>query len=334
MALLLANKRAAALCSRCRRTRSRVVGFSDASGSVESLKVLLLVNPHASSVTARTQVVIQKALDADHDVALAATRRRGHASRLAHEAVSDGYDVVAVLGGDGTLNEAVNGVAGSDVALAPLPGGSTNVFARTIGLPDDPVEAAAMLLETLAAGHIKRVGVGQVNGRYFLFHAGVGYDAAVVQQVERKAGLKRYANHALFAYAAVDTWLRHYDRSRPRFTVYHPDGETATGQFAICLNTNPYTYLGSRPFNVMPDATLDAPLSMVTLRSLRATRLLRTAASALGYGPPVAAHRHVHSRTDVTNAVVASDTPFPYQLDGDYLGETTRLEFHHAPNAL
>ena len=305
-----------------------------AGGSVEHLKVLLLVNPHASSVTARTQVVIEKALAADHAVTLAVTHRRGHASRLARDAVSEGCDVVAVLGGDGTLNEAVNGVAGSDVALAPLPGGSTNVFARTIGLPEDPVEAAAMLLETLAAGHIKRVGLGQANGRYFLFHAGVGYDAAVVQQVERRAGLKRYANHALFAYAALDTWLRHYDRSEPRFTVHHADSEEVAGLFAICLNTNPYTYLGSRPFNVMPDATLDTPLSMVTLRSLKAIRLLRTAASALGWGPAVTAHRHVHSCTDVTSAVVTSDTPFPYQLDGDYLGETTRLELHHAPNAV
>ncbi|WP_419926138.1 diacylglycerol/lipid kinase family protein [Candidatus Poriferisocius sp.] len=279
-------------------------------------------------------MVIQKALAADHDVTLAKTHRRGHASRLAHGAVADGCDVVAVLGGDGTLNEAINGLAASDVALAPLPGGSTNVFARSIGLPDDPVEAAAMLLETLAAGRIERIGLGQVNGRYFLFHAGVGYDAAVVQQVERRAGLKRYANHALFAFAAVDTWMRHYDRSQPRFTVYHADGEAVPGQFAICLNTDPYTYLGSRPFKVMPDTTLDAPLALVTLRSLRAGRLLRTAASALGYGPPVTAHRHVHSRADVTSAVVASDTPFPYQLDGDYLGETTRLEFHHSPQAL
>ena len=267
-------------------------------------------------------------------MALATTHRRGHATRLAHGAVADGCDAVAVLGGDGTLNEAINGLAGSDVALAPLPGGSTNVFARTIGLPDDPVEAAAMLLETLAAGHIRRIGLGQVNGRYFLFHTGVGYDAAVVQQVERRAGLKRYANHALFAFAAVDTWLRHYDRSRTRFTVYHSDGEAVTGQFAICLNTDPYTYLGTRPFNVMPETTLDVPLSMVTLQSLRANRLVRVAAGALGYGPPVISHRHVHSRTDVLAAVVASDTPFPYQLDGDYLGETTRLEFHYAPEAL
>ncbi len=305
-----------------------------AGSSVGSLRLLLLVNPHASSVTARTQVVIQKALAADHEVTLATTRRRGHASRLAHEAVADGCDAVAVLGGDGTLNEAVNGVAGSDVAIAPLPGGSTNVFARTIGLPDDPVEAAAMLLETLAAGHVKRVGLGQANGRYFLFHAGVGYDAAVVQQVERRAGLKRYASHALFTFAAVDTWLRHYDRSHSRFTVCHSDGDTVDGQFAICLNTNPYTYLGSRPFNVMPGATLESPLSMVTLQSLRAARLLRTAASALGYGPAVVDHRHVHSRAGVTSVVVTGETPFPYQLDGDYLGETTRLEFHHAPHTL
>lgn len=267
-------------------------------------------------------------------MSLATTHRRGHASRLAYGAVADGCDVVAVLGGDGTLNEAVNGLAGSNVALAPLPGGSTNVFARTIGLPDDPVEAAAMLLETLAAGNIERVGLGKVNDRYFLFHTGVGYDAAVVQQVERRAGLKRYANHALFAFAAVDTWMRHYDRSHPRFTVYHADGEAVTGQFAICLNTDPYTYLGSRPFTVAPDTTLERPLALVTLRSLRASRLLRVAASALGFGPPVASHRHVHFRTDVTSAVLASDTPFPYQLDGDYLGETTRLEFHHSPNAL
>ena len=275
------------------------------------LRVLLLVNPHASSVNARTQVVIQKALSADHDVTLVATHRRGHASRLAHGAVADGCDVVAVLGGDGTLNEAINGLAGSDVALAPLPGGSTNVFARSIGLPDDPVEAAAMLLETLAANNIRRVGLGQVNGRSFLFHAGVGFDAAVVQQVERRAGLKRYANHALFAFAAVDTWMRHYDRSRPRFTVYHADGEAVPGQFAIFLNNDPYTYLGSRPFTVVPDTTLDRPLSVVTLRSLRATRILRVAACALGFGPPVTALRHVHSRTNVTQRRRGQRHPLP-----------------------
>src|SRR5687768_11921903 len=153
------------------------------------MRVLLLVNASASSVTARTRVMIAKALSADHTVEVAETSRRGHATRLAQGAAADGVDVVVVLGGDGTLNEAANGLAGSSTALAPLPGGSTNVFARTIGLPDDPVEATQLLLEALAAGSIRRVGLGSVNGRYFLFHVGMGFDAAVVQQVERRSSL-------------------------------------------------------------------------------------------------------------------------------------------------
>ncbi len=138
------------------------------------LKVLLLVNSSASSVTPRTRVVIRKALSADHDVEVAETNRRDHATSLARGAAHDGVDVVVVLGGDGTLNEAANGLAGSDTALATLPGGSTNVFARTIGLPNDPIEATSDLLDALARGSIRPVGLGNVNGRYFLFHTGRG----------------------------------------------------------------------------------------------------------------------------------------------------------------
>ena len=181
-----------------------------------AVKMLLLVNSKASSVTPRTRVVIGKALSADHDVTVAETSRRGHATRLAQGAAATGTEVVIVLGGDGTLNEAANGLAGTASALAPLPGGSTNVFARTIGLPNDPIEATGVLLDALARRSIRRVGLGSVNGRYFLFHTGVGFDAAVVEQVERRSGLKRYAGHPLFVYAGFDTWIRHYDRSRPR----------------------------------------------------------------------------------------------------------------------
>jgi diacylglycerol kinase family enzyme len=158
-------------------------------------------------------VVIHKALSADHDVRTADTHRRGHATRLSTAAARDGVEVVVVLGGDGTLNEAANGLAGTDTALAALPGGSTNVFARTLGLPDDPVEATGVLMEALADGHIDRVGLGVVNGRYFLFHVGMGFDAAVVEQVERRSTMKRWASHPLFAYSAVTTWFRYFDRS-------------------------------------------------------------------------------------------------------------------------
>ncbi|MEY2571184.1 MAG: hypothetical protein QOE63_1534, partial [Acidimicrobiaceae bacterium] len=124
-------------------------------------------------MTARGRVVIQKALSADHDVTLAETNRRGHATRLAQSAANAGVDVVVCLGGDGTLNEVANGLAGTSTALAPLPGGSTNVFARTIGLPNDPIEATGALLDGLAADRIEPVGLGNVNGRYFLFHVGI-----------------------------------------------------------------------------------------------------------------------------------------------------------------
>src|SRR4029453_8479765 len=189
-----------------------------------AVKVLLLVNSVASSVTPRSRVVIGKALSADHDVTVAETSRRGHATRLAQGAAATGADVVVVLGGDGTLNEAANGLAGTECALAPLPGGSTNVFARTIGMPNDPIEATGAILDAIARANLEGVGLGMVNGRYFLFHVGMGFDAAVVRQVERRAGMKRYLGHPLFVWATFSTWARHYDRSRPRFAVEHPDG--------------------------------------------------------------------------------------------------------------
>ena len=299
------------------------------------MKVLLLVNSSASSVTVRSRVVIQKALSADHEVTVAETSRRGHATRLAQSAATSGSEVVVVLGGDGTLNEAANGLAGSACALAPLPGGSTNVFARTIGLPNDPIEATGELLGALARRSIRRVGLGVVNGRYFLFHVGMGFDAAVVAQVERRAGLKRYAGHPLFVYAGFDTWIRHYDRSRPRFAVRHADGTVIDdGYLAICLNTNPYTYLGNWPLNLAPEATLDRGLATVTLRTLAFGRTMRIIGSALGSGRHLRNNRWTDYRHDVTSLTVTGYGPFPYQVDGDHLGDTEHLEISHRPDVL
>jgi diacylglycerol kinase family enzyme len=299
------------------------------------VRLLLIVNSAASSVTARGRVVIQKALSADHQVTMVETNRRGHATRLAQGAANDRVDVVVCLGGDGTLNEVANGLAGTETALAPLPGGSTNVFARTIGLPNDPIEATGHLLEGLSQERIERVGLGSVNGRYFLFHVGIGFDAVVVKQVERRAALKRYVSHPLFIYAAFATWFRHYDRSRPRFSVREDQGAVIDdGYFAICLNTNPYTYLGNRPFDVIPEATLDRGLAIVTFRSLALGTLLRAAASALGFGRDLRRQKHLDVRSDLTRFKVDGHGPFPYQVDGDYLGETEHLSFEHKPEIL
>ena len=280
-------------------------------------------------------MVIQKALSADHEVRVAETNRRGHATRLARGGANDGTDVVVVLGGDGTLNEAANGLAGTETALAPLPGGSTNVFARTMGLPDDPVEATALLLGALDGDHVAPVGLGSVNGRYFLFHVGMGFDAAVVQQVERRGTMKRWASHPLFAYSAVTTWLRHYDRSRPRLAVRHQDGTVIDDSyFSVVFNTNPYTYVGARPFNLAPDATLDRGLVSLSVRTLRPLPFAGLIGSALFSGAHLRSSRHTDYRTDLASLTVTGHGPVPYQVDGDYLGDTERLEFRHHPGIL
>ncbi len=299
------------------------------------MRLLLVVNSAASSVTPRGKVVIQKALSADHDLTVAETSRRNHATHLAQNAAKEELDAVVVLGGDGTLNEAANGLAGSATALAPLPGGSTNVFARTIGLPNDPIEATASLLDALARDNVVPVGLGAVNGRCFLFHVGMGFDAAVVAQVERRAGLKRYAGHPLFIYCSFATWFRHYDRSRPRFAVHHADGTVVDpAYFAVCLNTNPYTYLGNRALDLAPEATLDRALAAVTLRSLALPKLLAAAGAAFTGGGRLGRLRHVDYRSDLDGLTVRGHGPFPYQVDGDYLGEIDELVFEHRPAAM
>ncbi len=299
------------------------------------LRVLLIVNSSASSVTARARVVIRKAFSADHDVTLAETTRRGHATRLAQQAAVDGTDVVVVLGGDGTLNEAANGLAGTATALAPLPGGSTNVFARTIGLPNDPIEATGVLLDSLSAGSIRRIGLGSANGRYFLFHTGIGYDAEVVAQVERRSQLKRYAGHPLFVWAAVTTWFRHYDHRRPRFAVELPNGTTIDdGYFSVVLNTNPYTYLGNRPLDIAPHAGLDRGLTVVTVRSLSLLAILRVASAALQGDGALGRLRHVDIHADIDHVMIRGYGPVPYQVDGDHLGDVERLELRHEPDVL
>jgi diacylglycerol kinase family enzyme len=299
------------------------------------IRILLVVNATASSVTARARVVIRKALAADHDVEVAETSRRGHARRLAQGAAATGTDVVAVLGGDGTLNEAANGLVGTGAALAVLPGGSTNVFARSIGLPNDPVEATGVLLEALAAGSVRPVGLGVVNGRYFLFHTGIGFDAEVVHQVERRSGLKRWAGHPLFIGAAVTTWFRHYDRTRPRMAVRFPDGDVVDdGYFTVVLNSSPYTYLGERPLDVAPEATLDRGLVCLTVRRLDLATLLTLAASALSTGRRARRGQWTDYRTDLPGLHVTGFGPVPYQVDGDYLGPVDALDLRHEPGAL
>lgn len=326
------------------------------------MRLLLLVNSSASSVTARARVVIRKALSADHQVRFAETSRRGHASRLAQGAAAEGLDAVVVLGGDGTINEAANGLVGTSTALGVLPGGSTNVFARTIGMTNDPVEATGELLASLAAGGVARVQVGQANGRYFLFHVGAGFDAAVVAEVEKRAAAKRYLGAAMFVAATASTWAVGVDRHHHWFTVRQPPtpeggsppgvDDGLEGLFAICLNTGPYTFLGSHPLDLLPGARLgadrradghgdDGPgpssegLGVIVFDSISLPTLLGVTLSALrGRTDPLSGSRHVWADRGVRELELVASRPLPYQVDGDYLGETDRLVVRCVPDAL
>ena len=297
------------------------------------MRILFIVNSAASSVTARRRVVIQKALSADHDVTLAETSRRGHATRLAQSAARDHHDLVVVLGGDGTLNEAANGLAGTDTALGVLPGGSTNVFARILGLPDDSVDAAGVLLDAIERGRFERIGLGAVEGRYFLFHCGVGFDAAVVEEVEKRGPWKRWAGHPLFVYATIATWFAVDKRQRP-LRVLGPRGdELGRGSFTIVMNANPYTVLGNRAFEVLPDLTLQDPLAVVTIERLRLRTLGPVVAAALR-GRGVKPRRGLRLDTGLRSLTIEADPPAPYQVDGDHLGDRTRFRFTWTPDHL
>jgi len=300
------------------------------------VRILLVVNSFASSVTPRNTVVVHRRLSRDHDVEVVETNRRGHATRFADDAARRGLDAVVAFGGDGTLNEVASGVAGTNTALGVLPGGSTNVFARTIGLENDPVAAADTLAEALLEGSIDRVGLGAVNGRHFCFHTGVGFDAAVVAAVERHASLKRWLGHPLFIWSSVSTWTRGFDRTKPNHSVVSADGRSSDGAFlTVLLNSSPYTYLGNRPVDIAPSAALERPLSVVSLTRFDLGTLGGTFLDALrgrpGRRDGVVAWEDVSSvRVEACDA----EAGMPYQVDGDHLGSMPVLEVEHSPEAI
>jgi diacylglycerol kinase family enzyme len=302
------------------------------------VRVLLVVNPAASSVSARVRASVEEILRNAGPTEIVETARRGHATELARDAVGAGFDVVAVLAGDGTLNEAGGGLVGSTVALAPLPGGSTNVFARTIGVAYAPADAARQLVASLGPDARRRIGVGEARApsapaRPFLFHLGVGFDAAVIRRMEARAHLKRHLAHPAFAATTVTTWLRHYDRARPiRFAA--GDGTVAIGPYAVISNSDPYAYVGRRPLRIAPGASLDRALAVTVLTTLRARVVARAAASAVGHAEFLTTSPEVVQVVDASTVTVTADQPFPWQVDGDYLGEVDRLDVVYRPDAL
>ena len=294
---------------------------------------MLIVNSFASSVNPRNTVAVHQYLARHHSVQVVETNERGHATRFAKDAADRGVDAVVAFGGDGTLNEVATGLAGSRTALMMLPGGSTNVFVRSLGASNDPVTALQQFSAGLDHDNIHPISLGRANGRYFCFHAGIGFDAAVVELVERRASLKRIIGQPLFALSALQAWFRSYDRKYPHFSVEVDGKKIPNGYFTIVLNSNPYTYVGKMAVNLSTAASLDKKLVAVTFRKLTTPLMVRTIIQSVRQDQ-INASPGIDVRTDVEDVKINFSAPFPYQLDGDYLGEQTSLHIEHCPDAL
>jgi diacylglycerol kinase family enzyme len=288
------------------------------------VRALLVYNPNATTTTPAMIDVIATALGKELKLDVEATKRRGHAGFLAAGAVHEGYEAVIGLGGDGTINELLQGIGGTDVRLGIIAGGSTNVWARNLGLPNDPVEGAAHVLRALRERSDRTINLGRVDGRWFGVNAGFGYDAEVVRFVERRHRLKRTVRQASYLYCGPLAYSNGYDRkSVIRVTV---DGvpDPVELRTAVVCNDNPYTYLGSRPVQLCPEASFDGGLDLLGITSMslpRMARLVRTALTTVNMGQ-LSFARIWH---DQGGYELASASPLPLQVDGDFIGVYTHV---------
>lgn len=297
-------------------------------------RALLVFNPEATSVSVAVREVIAHALSSQLKLELAETKRQEHAQHLARGAAHEGYDLLIALTGDGTLNEIVNGLDGAPIPVVPLPGGGTNVFARAMGLPNDPIEATSAVLDQLSAGvPPRRITLGRVNGRLFLSNAGIGFDAAIVRAVERRFRMKRRIGDPFFVFQGVRLFLFAYPRRDPPLHIEAEDRTIGPLHQVVVCKSNPYTYLGTKPFQVCPLASQERGLDVTGLASFRTITVLRAIARAFGSGGHVKM-RSVHSLHDLDRFTVTSDRPILYQLDGELVGEDMRFAFEVVPNAL
>jgi diacylglycerol kinase family enzyme len=297
------------------------------------LRVALIANPHASRFSGRRRDRVAAALAAAHKLELHQTTHPGQATRLAADAVAGGAEVVAVLGGDGTVNEVVNGLRGSAVALGLLGGGRVNVLARGLGLPADPDRAAARLLELLAAGARRRVSLGVADDRCFALNAGLGLGGAIVREVERRQRAKQLYGDRAYVAAGLKALLVDYDRDHPHLTVHLPDGRLLRGFFTLVGNGDPFTYLGRRPFRPTPGAAWDGGLDLLVGQTM-ATGSLARALTGMLSPHPRAGYPAMPVLHDLDRFTLSADIPLPFQLDGEYVGDRTSVTFGCLRSAL
>lgn len=298
--------------------------------------MLIIVNPYATTVSDRLRHLVVYALQGRYEVDAVDTEARGHAIELCREAAHEGYDVVVAFGGDGTVNEAANGLRGSSTPLTCLPGGSANVYGKILGIPGELVDATEHLLAMADDWRPRKVDLGTVNGRCFTFASGLGLDASVVQRVDSNPHLKARLGAYYFTWAAVSTFTRRYILKPPNLAV-EIDGEQSTGVTAIIQNGSPFTYFNDRPIEVAEGTQLDSgTLQTCVLHRARPFDMPSIAYRAFSKRARVIGHRQVTALADTSELTVRSsnEQPLPLQVDGDYLGDVMEARYAVLPGAL
>jgi diacylglycerol kinase family enzyme len=304
--------------------------------------MLIIVNPYATTVSDRLKSLVVYALQGRYDVEAVSTEAQNHATEIGREAVNGGYDIVVAFGGDGTLNEVANGLAGTDIPVSVLPGGSTNVVARTLGIPNDVVDATEHLLGCADRFEPRSIDLGVANGRRFVFACGAGLDATAAAQVDAHPRMKHRFGPYYYTYAAIRGFYTRYLRDPVRMTV-ECDGRSTEGVTAICQNSDPFTYFRDTEVRVCEGVALDSrTLSLAVLRRAAQRDVPFIAARVLGSRSTAGDHRQIDHFEGLTEARIESASrdedgawrPFPVEVDGDYIGEHGELALSIDPGAL
>jgi diacylglycerol kinase family enzyme len=299
-------------------------------------RMLIIVNPYATTVSENLRHLVVHALQGRYEVDAVDTEARGHATEICREAAHEGYDVVVAFGGDGTVNEAANGLIGSPTPLTCLPGGSANVFGKMLGIPGELVDATEHLLAMADDWQPRKVDVGMVNGRCFTFASGLGLDASVVERVDSNPRLKARYGPWFFTWAALSTFTRRYLLHPPRLEMLAQD-ERLEGVTAVVQNGSPFTYFKNRPIEIAENAVLDSgTLSACILHRARPIDMPFIAWRAFSKRARLARHRQITPFSGLTELTVrsADGKPLPLQVDGDYLGEVDEARYSIAPGVL
>ena len=307
------------------------------------MRAVLIVNPNATSTTPATRDLLAHALESRVKLTVIHTDHRGHAVEIGRDAAAGGVDVLIVHGGDGTVNEVVNGIleVGGPVAGSPavgvVPGGSANVFARALGISPDPIEATNQLVDLLSAYRRRktwrRIGLMDCGERWAVFTAGMGVDGDVVAAVEAQRAKGRKVTASRYIRVAVREMLSSA-RKDPLLTLHMPGREPVEGvHFAFVSNSSPWTYANQRPVWTNPTTTFETGLGVFAITSMNVWANLGLVRKMLARRPRIDA-RHLIRDDDLSQLTVTSSTPVACQIDGDYVGLRETMTFTAVPDAL